>query len=105
MTAFSAALDAIFADPNMAVDATWRDSLGGAGTPCRIVLTRPDVMGGYGDAQIVSDVLRFDVRVVDWQTPRPGDTITFSGETFVLQGEPRRDRMRLVWQCEGVPVE
>ena len=26
------------------------------------------------------------------------------GDTFKVQGEPRRDRRRLVWQCEAVPA-
>lgn len=103
MTAFSAACDAIFADPNMAADAVWRAHSGGAATPCRVIMARPDTMGGFGEAQIVSDTLRFDVRVSQITAPCRGDLIEIGGEVFKLQGEPRRDRLRLVWQCEAVP--
>lgn len=103
MTVFSAAIDAIYGDSNMAVDAVWRACSGGVDTPCRIILSRPDAMGGFGDAQIVSDTFRFDVRVSDWPAPQSGDMLTLGDETFVVQGEPRRDRMRLIWKCEAVP--
>lgn len=103
MTAFSTAVDAIFADQNLAADAAWRACSGGAETSCRIILARPDVMGGFGQAQIVSDTLRFDVRVSEWPTPQAGDALILGDETFVVHGEPRRDRRRLVWQCEAVP--
>ena len=102
MTAFSAAVDAIFADPNMAADAVWYDCTGGAGVPCRIVLARPDETEGFGQSRLVSETLRFDVRVSQIATPAAGDRIEIDGEWFKLQGEPRRDRMRLVWQCEAV---
>ncbi len=104
MTAASAACDAIFADANLAVDAVWRANSGGAGTPCRVIQARPDAMGGFGESQIVSDTLRFDVRVTQIAAPCAGDLIEIGGEVFKLQGEPRRDRLRLVWQCEAVPV-
>lgn len=103
MTAFSAACDAIFADANMAADAAWQDCTGGAATPCRIIIARPDELtSGFG-SRISSETFRFDVRVSEWPAPKAQDTLTLGDETFVLQGEPRRDRMRLVWQCEAVP--
>ena len=103
MTVFSAACDAIFADPNIAVDAVWYPCSGGAGLPCRIILARPDVLGGFGEAQIVSDTLRLDVRVSQISAPVAGDRVVIDGDRFNLQGDPRRDRRRLVWQCEAVP--
>jgi hypothetical protein len=103
MNAFSAAIDAIFADPNMAVDAVWRACHVAVGTPCRVIVARPDVPGSFGEAQIVSETLRIDVRVSQVASPRRGDVVTIGTEVFVVQGEPRRDRRRLVWQCEAVP--
>lgn len=103
MTAFSAALDAIFADPNMAVDASWWPCGGGPSLPCRIILARPDVTGGFGEAQIVSDTVRLDVRVSEIASPCAGDRVQIGTEMYQVQGEPRRDRLRLVWQCEAPP--
>jgi hypothetical protein len=101
MNAFSAAVDAIFADPNMAADAVWRPCRGGAGTTCRVILARPDTQNGFGGAQIVSDTIRIDVRVSDIAAPDAGDSFTIGAEVFALQGAPRRDMERLVWQCEA----
>lgn len=103
MTAFSAACDAIFADPNLAADAVWRPHHSVVDIPCRVILARPDAQGSFGEAQIVSDTMRIDVRVGQVANPERGDTVTIGTETFVVQGEPRRDRRRLVWQCEAVP--
>ena len=36
--------------------------------------------------------------------PRPGDRIVVAGEAFVVQGEPVRDRERLVWTLEVRPA-
>jgi hypothetical protein len=41
-----------------------------------------------------------DVRVAEVASPRPGDRIVLDSETFVIQGEPVRDRERLVWTLE-----
>lgn len=103
MSAFSAALDAIFADPNLAADATWRSARGGPLLPCRVILARPDSLSTFGDAQIVSDTVRLDVRSGEIAAPCNGDRVQVGSEIFTLQGEPRRDRLRLVWQCEARP--
>lgn len=88
----------------MAADAIWYPRSGGAGLPCRIILARPDVLGGFGEAQIISDTMRLDVRVAQIASPCSGDLVVLDGDTFKVQGEPRRDRRRLVWQCEAVPA-
>ena len=35
--------------------------------------------------------------MADAPNPRPGDRIEIDGEAFLIQGEPVRDRERLVW--------
>lgn len=103
MTAFSAAVDAIFADPNMAADATW--SYQGIETPlpCRVILLRPDETTEFGAARIVSDSVRADVRVSEISDPQPRDVIVIGADTYRIQGKPLRDRERLVWTMELVP--
>lgn len=104
MTAFSAACDAIFADPNMAVDALWRPACGGPSLPCRVILARPDVLGNFGDARIISDSVRIDVRASQVPVAGEGDIFDVGGTVYIVQGQPRRDRLRLVWQCEAPAV-
>jgi len=103
VTAFSAAVDAIFADPNMAADATW--AYQGVGTPlsCRVILKRPDDMTEFGGARIISDTVIADVRVSDVADPQPGDVIVIGADYYTVQGKPSRDRERLVWTMELEP--
>lgn len=99
MTAFAAAMEAIFSDQNMAVDATWTPQ-GGAPLPVRVIRKAPDELTSFGAARILSDTMIVDVRVADMPNPKPGDTITIGPDTFTLQGAPKRDRERLVWTLE-----
>lgn len=104
MSVFSAAIDAIFADPNMAADAVWKESGVGAGLPCRLILKRPDELTDFGGAQLVSSTVLADVRVSEIADPRPGDWIEIGSDRYEIQGKPRRDRERLVWQLELLPA-
>jgi hypothetical protein len=104
MTAFTAAIDAIFADANMAADAVWRAcGVPQVAVPCRVILSRPDLQTSFGDARITSDTVMLDFRVSDVPNPGAGDSVTLGGEVLILQGEPARDRERLTWRCEAVP--
>jgi hypothetical protein len=38
--------------------------------------------------------------VFDVSSPRPGDHIAIDGERYLVQGEPVRDRERLVWTVD-----
>jgi hypothetical protein len=52
----------------------------------------------------LSETTHFDLRVSEVVTPRPGDRLILDGETFVVQGEPARDRERLVWTLDARPT-
>jgi hypothetical protein len=54
----------------------------------------------FGTAPLWSETTRLDLRVSEVASPRPGDRIMIEGEAFVVQGEPVRDRERLVWTIE-----
>jgi hypothetical protein len=103
MTAFLAALDLLFADLNLAHEAWYRDSEGQF-TRIRIILRRNDDVTAFGAARLVSDMCRFDVRVSELPAPRPDEQILLGEETFLIQGEPLRDRDRLVWTIEATPA-
>lgn len=104
MSAFSAAVDAIFADPNMAVDALYTARGGTAGVACRLIRKRPDEMTDFGGAQIVSTTVLADVRISEIAAPQGGDRIGIGADMFEIQGQPRRDREYLVWTMELVPA-
>ena len=45
-----------------------------------------------------------DARVADMPTPAPGDLIKIGLEDFILQGEPKLDRERLIWTLNTRPA-
>jgi len=103
MTAVAMALDALFADDNIAREAVYTPA-GGAPVLVRVVARRADETTGFGDARIWSETTRLDLRVTEVPQPRPGDRIEIDGEPFLIQGEPVRDRERLVWTVDLRPA-
>jgi hypothetical protein len=103
MTALAFALDALFEDPNIGRDAVYVAD-GGAPLLVRVVARRADEVTSFGDARLWSETTRIDLRVVDVSAPRPGDRIEIDAEAFLIQGEPVRDRERLVWTLDLRPV-
>jgi hypothetical protein len=102
MAAFAGLVDRLFADPNLGRDAVYEPA-GGEPVSVRVVARRADALTEFGEARLWSETTRFDVRVAEVANPRPGDRIVVAGEAFVVQGEPVRDRERLVWMIEVRP--
>ena len=104
MTAFAAAIDVLFADPNLAEDAVYRAGGADPGFPVRVILRRPDRISEFGETRIVAGIVAIDVRVSEVATPAESDTIEADGIVYVIQGEPIRDAERLVWTIEAQPL-
>jgi hypothetical protein len=102
MSAFAAAVGALFADPNIGVEAHYTPD-GGTPVLVRVVMRRADEITGFGDARLWSETTRVDLRVAEVPNPRPGERIEINSEAFVIQGEPVRDRERLVWTLDLRP--
>ena len=102
MNAFAAAIDGLFADGNIARDAVY---IAEGGTPqlVRVVTRRADEVTSFGEARLWSETTRVDLCVAEVSAPRPGDRIEIEGEAFLIQGEPVRDRERLVWTIDLRP--
>lgn len=64
---------------------------------------RPDELTNFGEARLFAETARFDLPTFEIASPRRGDRIQLDGETFVIQGEPTRDRARLVWTVDTRP--
>ncbi|RMH47684.1 MAG: hypothetical protein D6686_12215 [Alphaproteobacteria bacterium] len=103
MTAFAAILDALFADPNIGREAIYTSD-GGAPVLVRVVSRQADAITDFGDARLWSESTRVDLRVAEVPAPRPGDRIEIDSEAFLIQGEPVRDRERLVWTVDMRPA-
>jgi hypothetical protein len=102
MSAFAAAVEALFADPNLGRAATFEPADGDP-FPVLVIKRRADAITDFGEARLWSETTRFDLRVSEIAAPRPGDRLVLGGETFVIQGEPMRDRERLVWTIDARP--
>ena len=104
MTAFATAMNVIFTDPNMAVDAIWFAGGVGAGVTVLIIRKSPDEITPFGAGRILSETTLLDARVADMSTPAAGDLIRIGLEDFILQGEPKLDRERLIWTLNTRPA-
>jgi hypothetical protein len=102
-TALAAALDALFTDANIARDAVYT-AVGGVPVLVRVVAHRADEVTAFGDARLWSETTRVDLRVAEVPAPRPGDRVEIDGDAFLFQGEPVRDRERLVWTVDLRPA-
>jgi hypothetical protein len=103
VTAFAAAVDALFADPNLGRAATYEPADGDP-FPVRVIARRADAITEFGEARLWSETTRFDVRVAEVADPRPGDRLIIDDTTYMVQGEPSRDRERLVWTIDARPA-
>lgn len=103
MTAFAAILDALFADPNIGREAVYTSD-SGAPVLVRVVSRQADAITDFGDARVWSETTRIDLRVAEVPAPRPGDRLEMDGDAFLIQGEPVRDRERLVWTVDLRPA-
>jgi hypothetical protein len=71
---------------------------GGEPVSIKVMPRRPDEVLAVGEAMIVTGTDIFDVRAADIEQPQEGDTLTYKGKTYIVQGEPQaRDSDRLVW--------
>ena len=104
MNAFATAMNVIFADANMTVDALWFAYGTGPGVAVRVIRKSPDEVTPFGAGRILSETTMLDARMADMPTPAPGDLIRIGPEDFILQGEPKLDRELLVWTLNTRPV-
>ena len=104
MNAFAAAMDRIFANTTMAVDAYWISTGTTEEHAIRAIRRAPDEISSFGSARIISDTTMVDVRVSELAEPQAGDLVIIGTDSFVIQGEPVRDRERLVWTLDLRPA-
>jgi hypothetical protein len=104
VTAFTAAIDVLFADPHLARDAVYRPAGEGDGIAVRVMLRRPDRIENFGETRLASSTTMLDVRVSEIAKPTTGDTLEVHGRTVVVQGTPLLDALGLVWSLDTRPV-
>jgi len=97
-------LAVMFANPVMGKAATWFPGGTGPGQSLRVILRSPDAITEFGAARVWSETVVADFRVTDAPALAPGDRIDLDGVSYNVQGEPVRDRERLIWTAELVPA-
>jgi hypothetical protein len=103
MNVFAAAMDRIYANPSMAAVAVWISASTSEERSIRVIRRAPDRITDFGAGRFVSDTMMLDVRVSDLPNPRTGDLIVIGADSFTIQGEPVRDRERLIWTLDLRP--
>lgn len=102
MTAFDDMVGALFADANMAVDATYAPAAGGSST-VRAILRRPDPnIAGFGIGAY-QPALVIDVQAAQVADPTEGDAITVGAFSYTVRGRSS-DEGGLVWTLDVQPA-
>ncbi len=96
MNVFDTAIATLFADPNVAQDATFVPQIG-ATVPVRVIVRAPDAFQKMGSSTIETPTTILEVRVSDCPSLAPGDQFIVGGNNYTVQGQPRRDEFKLMW--------
>ncbi|TGN62351.1 hypothetical protein E4L95_07140 [Paracoccus liaowanqingii] len=103
MNVFAGAMDRIFSHASMATSALWISGSTSEERTIRVIRRSPDRITEFGTGRFVSDTTIVDVRLSDLASPRSGDLIVIGTDSFTVQGEPMRDRERLIWTLDLRP--
>lgn len=104
-------VDAIFDDPNLAIDAIWRAGGGSDGVPVRVIRKTPEAIVGLAGNQFDLAAMLIDVRLSEVAVPAKGDAVDLLDdagevtETLNVTGMSKIDTRRLVRTCEASPVQ
>jgi hypothetical protein len=99
MSALTTAMQALFNDRNLSKTAFFLPMFG-ANRSVRVITRAPDVYQGVGGSVIETPTLVLEVQVADCPALVQGDQFMIDGITYKVQGVPKRDSERLVWQAD-----
>jgi len=88
---------------HLGVDAVYS----GVGLPpvnIRVLKFAADIEYQAGDAVMVGETAKFELRVLDVARPLPNDTITIGATLYQVYGEPLRNLERNSWDVKGVVI-
>ncbi|KQP02657.1 hypothetical protein [Methylobacterium sp. Leaf93] len=111
MDAFAMGVDAIFDDPNLAIDAIWRAGGGSDGVSVRVIRKTPEAVVGLAGNQFDLDAMLIDIRLSEVAVPAKGDAVDLLDddgeltETLLVIGMGKIDTRRLVRTCEVSAVQ
>ncbi|MFZ5792107.1 MAG: head-tail joining protein [Pseudomonadota bacterium] len=100
MDALTAALEVIFADPNLGEDALWRPG-GLGGTQVRVIRRQPSGMAEFGSSRAIMPAVLIEVRRAEAPDIAEGDLLDIGSQTFRVIAAPSRNSLGLVLTCEA----
>lgn len=106
MNAFQTMVDAQFEDPNLGLDAIWREGGGESGLSVRVRRRVPEAITPLNGNQFDLDAMLIDIRLSEVPAPAENDEIDLLdddgmiGETLIVIGMANIDTRRLVRTCE-----
>jgi hypothetical protein len=83
MTIFNTAIDTLFADENMAVDATYTPAAGGPVSVKAVLEHDVDLMS-IGDASVTDRQIVIGIRKSEVAAPGRGDTVQIGASTYTV---------------------
>ncbi len=99
MSDWSMALDDLFNDVNMAVDAVFTAAGADAvAVPVRVLFTNPDQAFDSFGVGAVASTATAEIRVAQVAEVREGATLAIGSEVYRVRGPMRPDANRLVWR-------
>ncbi len=101
MSAFAFAVDALFMDPNMSVDAVYYPGGEAPGHPVRVMTRAPDRIASFGEGRFVAEAILIDVRTSEVAHLQRGDTFEIGERLLEIRSDPVRDTERLTWAAEA----
>ncbi|MDR6770379.1 hypothetical protein [Azospirillum sp. BE72] len=101
MSVFDAMFGVLFADPNMASDATYTaPGLGGVPTPCRAIFRQTDMDWRGNDVEVSTPGRIAEVRVAEVPMMKEGGTLAVDGKSYTIQSASRPNTDRTLWRLE-----
>jgi len=101
MSAFAAAVDVIFADPNLGLEARYLARGLGGGIPVQVIRRAPDQLAEFNGGRMVVGTVLIDVRVSQVAELSNRDRFVIGSVTYEVSGDPVRDAEGLVWKAQA----
>jgi hypothetical protein len=103
MDAIIAALDALFADPEIAEDALWKPGGAEPGIPVRVIRREPEASPSSAIAGCSWQV-SLSIRKAEAPTLAEGDVIVVEERSFPVLAKPRVDALGIIYACEAAEL-
>jgi hypothetical protein len=103
VTLFAAAVDDLFADRNLALNASYEPPGGVTAVPLRLILRQPDHTAELLQTGAVVASLIGEVRVSELAQPEEGGQLSVGTETYVVRSVDS-DALGLIWRRALAPA-